>query len=173
MGNPAGRAAVNQQVLDPGEQKCIDDIAEHGCHILKVFDADGDQPNFAYSVGFPVGVGQPEVLVYGLKLDLMQSMINELYRQCAAGLQMADGLKVENLIDGHECILKFCNDRAAIEEHLGWALWYHRSQRGKDVDHFYQIVWPGTVNGLYPWDKGVSQEVIDAQPALYEGWTVQ
>jgi Domain of unknown function (DUF4262) len=154
--------------LDPAEQKCIDDIAQHGCHILKVFDHEGEKQNFAYSVGFPVSVRQPEVLIYGLQLELMQSMINEVYRQCAAGLELSDGLRLHDLIEGHECVAKICRSREAIEEHLGWAIWYHRSQREEEVQHFFQIVWPGAVNGLLPWEAGASQNVIDAQPALYE-----
>lgn len=169
MGNPAGGAAVSEQApLDPAEQKCVDDIAEHGCHVIKVFDNEGDLPDFAYSVGLPVSVGQPEVLVYGLRLELMHSMINGIYRQCAEGLLLVDGLRIQGLIEGHDCIARRCIDLNAIEEHLGWALWYHHSQRDQEVEEFYQIVWPGAVDGLFPWEEGASQDVIDLQPALYE-----
>lgn len=154
--------------LDPQEQKCLDDIARYGCHILQVFDGQGKGEDFAYSVGFPVSVGQPEVLIYGLKPEIMKSMINEICRQCAEGLALSDLLRIHNLLEGHDCIARWCSSREAIEEHLGWALWYHRTQRGLDVEQFYQIVWPGAVNGLFPWDDGASQDVIDAQPALYE-----
>lgn len=157
-----------QAPLDPAEQKCIDDIAEHGCHVMKVFDNADGLPNFAYSVGLPVSVGQPEVLVYGLRLELMHSMINEIYRQCSEGLELLDGKRVHNLIGGHDCIVRRCTDLGVIEEHLGWASWYHRSQQGKEVEEFFQIVWPGAVNGLFPWEEGASLDVIDAQPALYE-----
>lgn len=169
MGNSAGGAAVSQQApLDPAEQKCIDDIAEHGCHVVKVFDNEGIRPDFAYSVGLPVSVEQPEVLVSGLRLQLMHSMINEIYRQCAEGLRLVDGLRIQGLIEGHECIARRCVGLNAIKEHLGWALWYHRSQRGEEVEEFYQIVWPGAVDRLFPWDEGASGDVIAAQPALYE-----
>ncbi|MBA3863058.1 MAG: DUF4262 domain-containing protein [Erythrobacter sp.] len=159
---------MQQAPLDPAEQKCVDDIAEHGCHVMKVFDNEGDLPDFAYSVGLPVSVGQPEVLIYGLRPELMHSMINEVYRQCSEGLELFDGRRIQGLIDGHDCIVRLCTDRTAIEEHLGWALWYHHSQREKDVNEFFQIVWPGAVDGLFPWEAGASSEVIDAQPTLYE-----
>jgi hypothetical protein len=154
--------------LDPEERKCLADIAEHGCHILAVWDDEGNEPDFAYSVGFPVSVGQPEVLVYGLSREIMKSMINEVCRQCGEGLELSDGLRIQGLLEGHDCIAKWCSSREAIDEHFGWALWYHSTQRGLDVEGFYQIVWPGAASGLFPWDEGVSQDVIDAQPALYE-----
>ena len=169
MGNSeSGTPVSTAETLDPEERKCLADIAEYGCHILAVCDEDGDEPDFAYSVGFPVSVGQPEVLVYGLSREIMHSMINEIRRECAESLLLSDGLRIHDLLEGHVCIARWCTDREAINEHLGWALWYHRTQRGVEVEGFYQIVWPGAASGLFPWDEGVSQDVIDAQPALYE-----
>ena len=155
--------------LDEAEQQCVDDIAEFGCHILKVFDNKGELPDFAYSVGFPISVGQPEVIILGLRLELMHSMINEICRQCREdGLVLSDGAVLEDLIGGHVCVAKHCTDQAAIDEFLCWAGWYHRTLHKTEVSEFYQIVWPGAKNGLFPWDEGAAQEVIDAQPALYE-----
>ncbi|MBA4009025.1 MAG: DUF4262 domain-containing protein [Erythrobacter sp.] len=160
---------MNQSpVLDPEEQKCLADIAEHGCHVLLIWDEELKEIDFAYSVGLPVSVGQPEVLVYGLGREIMHFMINEICRQCAEGLVLSDGLRIHDLLEGHDCIARWCTNGEAIKEHLGWALWYHRTQRGVDVEGFYQIVWPGAASGLFPWDEGVSQDVIEAQPALYE-----
>jgi len=160
---------MNQSpVLDPEEQKCLADIAEHGCHVLLIWDEELKEIDFAYSVGLPVSVGQPEVLVYGLGREIMHFMINEICRQCAEGLVLSDGLRIHDLLEGHDCIARWCTNGEAIKEHLGWALWYHRTQRGVDVEGFYQIVWLGAASGLFPWDEGVSQDVIEAQPALYE-----
>jgi len=160
---------MNQSpVLDPEEQKCLADIAEHGCHVLLIWDEELKEIDFAYSVGLPVSVGQPEVLVYGLGREIVHFMINEICRQCAEGLVLSDGLRIHDLLEGHDCIARWCTNGEVIKEHLGWALWYHRTQRGVDVEGFYQIVWPGAASGLFPWDEGVSQDVIEAQPALYE-----
>ncbi|OYU73324.1 MAG: hypothetical protein CFE32_21255, partial [Alphaproteobacteria bacterium PA3] len=93
---------------------------------------------------------------------------NEIRRQCAEGLELSAGLSIHDLLEGYDCIARWCSSREVIKEHLGWARWYHNTQRAVDVEGFYQIVWPGAVNGLFPWDEGVSQDVIDAQPALYE-----
>jgi len=169
MGNSKSGTAVSKpSALDPQEQKCLDDVARFGCHILKVFDDKGEAESFAYSVGFPVSVEQPEVLVYGLPPELMASMIRQVRQQCSEGLVLADGARIGNLLEGHDCIARSCRSRKAIEEHLGWAIWYHRTQRSEEVNEFYQIVWPGAVNGLFPWGPGASPDVIDAQPALYE-----
>jgi len=153
--------------LDVHEQKCVDDIHEYGCHVMQI-SAEDEDTQYSFSVGFPVSVKQPEVIVFGLNRQLMHSMINEMRRQCAEGLVMLDGLRVADLIEGFDCILRYVTDKNAIKDHFGWAVWYHRSQRGVELTEAYQIVWPGKQQGLYPWEEGCDEFVITHQPALYE-----
>ena len=154
--------------LDVHEQQALNNIRDHGCHVMWIFDDDGDQPDFCYSVGFPETVGQPEVIVFGLKQELMHSMVNNVRQQCAEGLRLADWAKISGLIEGFDVVARTVNDDEAIHEHFGWAIWYHRSQRGEDVSEAYQLVWPGAVDGLFPWDAGCADNVIALQPALYQ-----
>jgi hypothetical protein len=159
---------IFRKTLDKNEQKVVDDIQQFGCHVSLVFDEKGELPDFAYSIGFPVTVGQPEVIVYGLKRELMHSMVNSIHRQCADGLTLKDDLAILDLIEGFECVARRVVDPEAIKEHFGWAIWYHRSQHGKELKEAYQIVWPGAQQGLYPWQSGCDEFVISQQPALYE-----
>ena len=154
--------------LDPADQKVLDDVRDHRCHVMNVFDPDGVLPDFSYSTGFPVSVAQPEVIVFGLPHELRHSMVNEVGRQYAEGLVASDGLRVSGLLEGFDCVLRRITDTTSIDEHFGWASWYHRSQRGVELTEAYQIVWPGAQQGLYPWDEGCASEVIARQPALYK-----
>lgn len=154
--------------LDKDEQGVIDNIRDYGCQVQFVFDPDGERPDFSYSIGFPVSVGQPEVIVLGLRRELMHSMVNEVRSQCADGLVLSDGAHVSGLLEGFDCVLRHVTNPAAIEEHFGWAIWYHRSQRGVELNEAYQIVWPGAQQGLFPWDADCDEYVISQQPALYE-----
>jgi hypothetical protein len=153
--------------LDVHEQKCLDDVREYGCHVLQI-SAEGDDPQFSYSVGFPTSVGQPEVIVFGLKFPIMHNMINEMRKQCAEGLEIEDGIRIADLIEGFDCVARRVVCADAIKEHFGWAIWYHRRQQGTALTEAYQLVWPGKVQGLYPWDEGCDDHVIAQQPALYE-----
>lgn len=156
------------QKLEAGEQRVLDNIRDHGCQVQYVFDPEGKLPDFSYSIGFPVSVGQPEVIVLGLPNKLMHSMVNEVRRQCAEGLVLRDGAVVSGLLEGFDCVLRHVVNAAAIAEHFGWAIWYHRSQHGKELTEAYQIVWPGAQQGLFPWEPGCHSDVIALQPALYE-----
>jgi hypothetical protein len=61
---------------DEPEREAIGDIELFGVHILHIFDADTNDPEFSYSVGLWHTHSHPEILIYGLKSDLRQSVIN-------------------------------------------------------------------------------------------------
>ena len=63
-----------------------------------VFDPDGKQPDFAYSIGFKETVSQPEAIIFGLPRDVMKAMINETLHQCRKGLALSDGAVIEGLL---------------------------------------------------------------------------
>ena len=154
--------------LDPQEQKVLDNIRDHGCQVQFVFDEAGFEPDFSYSIGFPATVEQPEVIVFGLNRELMTSMVNEVWRQAAdEGLVLEDGKRISSLIEGFDCIAREITEPKAIRDHFGWATWYYRSQRGEAVERAFQLVWPGAKQGLFPWESGCAEEVIEMQPALF------
>ena len=159
---------LNSPKLDIDEQKVVDNIRDHGCHVMWIFDDKGDHPDFSYSIGFPATIGQPEVIVFGLKRELMHSMVNNVREQCAEGLRLIDWKKISGLLDGYDVIARTINDDDAIREHFGWAIWYHSAQRGEQVQQAYQLVWPGAFDGLFPWDAECAENVIALQPALYQ-----
>ena len=160
--------------LNEIEQKIVDSVREHGCFVMSVFDPDQKEPDFSYSIGFPETVSQSEVIVFSLPRDLRISMVNEIWRQISEeGLALSDGLRIYDLLQGHDCIAREITDLDAIEEHFGSAIWYHRRFRSEELTRAFQIVWPGAQQRLFPWDEGCVEDVIEMQPALYSKRTVQ
>ena len=173
MGNPAGGAPVSDP-LSELEQSIVDNVAKHGCFIMSVFDPEGLEPEFSYSIGFEETTGQNEVIVFSLPKNLRASMINEIWRQMSErGLRLSDGTEIFDLLEGYRCIARQVTSQEAIRENFGSAIWYNRRFGEREITLAYQIVWPGARQGLFPWDNGCVQEVIDDQPALYEMGVVQ
>lgn len=154
------------------EREILQNVEEHGCHITLVFDPDGNDPSYAYSAGFPKTVGQPDLIVFGLPNEVMQFMINETLDQCREGLQLKDWTRIEGLLEGHHCIARAVTPHHIVRDYFNSAMWL-RDRLGGEMNEAIQIVWPGSVNGLFPWDSGCADEVRACQPALYEGGTVQ
>ena len=146
----------------------VEYVAEHGRVALDVLDPDGDEPDYTYSIGFPVSVAQPEVLVFALPQELRQHIIHALWHMMSEEqLVLEDGMRIDGLIDGFDCIAREVTDREIIDTYLAAGVGYHDSQHGKPVDRFFQIVWPDADSGLFPWDEGCPDVVLFNQPPLY------
>lgn len=156
------------RALSESHQRLVDSVEQHGCQILFVFDADGDDPDFAYSVGFRKTVGQPEVIIFGLKKELMHSMINGLLEQCRNGLQLVENGLIDDLIEGFQCVAKKVHPSQIEEGYFNSSMWFHNLEFGGELTEVFQIVWPGAQDGKFPWDEGCSNYVQDVQTALYK-----
>lgn len=151
------------------EQKIIANVRDHGCHINLVSDPDGNTPTFAYSVGFPETLGQPEVILFGLPDDVMRFAINETMRKCREGFRLDDGAEIDGLLDGHVCVACTVAPEYLTQDYFASAMWFRQLTTGEKMDAAFQIVWPGVDDGLFPWDDGCADVVRDLQPCLIGG----
>lgn len=151
--------------LSKRERKILADVEKYGVSTIGVFDPDGTDPHFQYSIGFTHSYRQPECIILGLNLDLMHSMINALGQQLKDGLALTDGAEIDGLLGGDFlCIAKPVAHQYIIADYFNSALWHNRYRGGFDDDFKpMQIIWPGAVEGRYPWQ---SEEVAALQPLL-------
>lgn len=153
------------------EQQLLKAIDQIGFRVTAVGESGEGDPPFAYSTGFRKTLGQPEVIVFGLPEQGMAIMIGQLFDQCRSGLRLADGLQVTGLLGGHACVLRAVKSENITDEYFHFAMWYQERQSGSAMTEAFQIVWPGSQTGLFPWDPGCSDAVRLLQPALYESET--
>lgn len=152
-------------VLNAVDQKVVDDVAKYGWHCLHVGAGDGE-PNFSYSVGWLESINSAEAIIFGLPLQLQQAMLWELFRQIRSGFTLADGLRVSDLIEGQDCIVRSVHG-SRIVDYFGFALWYNRLRGGSQPLEAFQVFWPGRVQGLFPWESGCDPAVRNLQPLLF------
>lgn len=162
--------------LTVSEQEILHNVAEFGCHITSVLPADDDfadgpegaEPvRFAYSIGFPETVQQPEVIVFGFSTRLAAAVINGLLDRCRDGLALEDWCEVHGLLDGHPVMLRAVEPDYLVPDFFNSAIWYARRRTGRDLAQAMQVVWPGAADGLYPWQPGCAAATIVEQPPLY------
>jgi hypothetical protein len=154
--------------LSEYEQKILKNVSEHGCHVTYVFDPDGKEPDFCYSTGLASTVGQPEVITFGLSRAVMHFMVNETLEQCGRGLVLTEGARVDGLIEGFHCVARCVEPSNIASEYFASAIWHHRYRTSEKLNEAIQLVWPGALSGLYPWEAGCDPSVIAAQPPLYD-----
>ena len=158
---------MTDRPLNDFETRTLDNIATHGWSALHVFDPDGLGAEFSYSVGFTRTLGAPEFIVFGLPKDLRHYMLSEVFRQIKAGCTAAPGQRWHNLIEGFDCVGMAATDPELFTEYATSANWFWRHQGHTGHPDVIQLVWPGSKDGLFPWDDGCSPDVIAAQPRLW------
>lgn len=159
---------TDEPALDDYEQRILDCVENDGCFVTGVFDPEGNEPNFAYSIGFTKSLGQGEVIVFGLSHSLMQQMVNLIWKACDDGARLVEGAKFPGILDGFEVVARAVAKERITSDLFNSAMWFHRRTFGTELCEAYQIVWPGAQQGLFPWDEGCDDYVISQQPALYQ-----
>ncbi|MEM6477290.1 MAG: DUF4262 domain-containing protein [Pseudomonadota bacterium] len=149
------------------KRELLANVERHGWQLTYVFDPDGNEPDFAYSVGFTKTLDAPEFILFGLPREVMAHMLGEIYEQLQGGNAPADGRRWQNLLQGFDCISRKAAHPDLYSEYVTSADWFWRDSGNHGHPEVYQIVWPSSKTGLFPWEDGCHQDVIDAQPRLW------
>lgn len=147
------------QNLSEGDKKLLSDVESHGWHVIKVLE-DETGPRFGYSVGLYHSFSHPEILIIGLKLELIHSIINEIGERIRKGEEFMQGKYYSGLIEGFNCYFLKVNNKF-YKEYVGYNLWYYENSSFP----LLQCVYP-TVKGIYPWEPGWPESIITLQPLL-------
>lgn len=162
-----------RDTLNEAERQIVANVDKHGCHINAVFDADGNDPSFAYSIGFPKTLAKvnkgdaPEVIAFGLPNEVYGPAINALLAMCAAELDLVEGERIPCFFGEYDCVVRTVHGSWIEDEYLASAIWYHRTQLGRELTKVSMLVWPDEEH-RFPWEDGCADWVRAVQPTLYE-----
>jgi hypothetical protein len=151
--------------MDKSERRVVDDIARHGWHCISVHEGENG-PGFSYSIGFIVTLNHPEVIVFGLNMDLRQKMLWEAFRMVKEEQHSfrEPGLH-EGLLEGFPVASRPVHP-TQHRLYFGFALWHRRHLGKPGTLEAVQLLWPGKVQGLFPFEDGCHPDVVDLQPLL-------
>ncbi|MEF2277677.1 DUF4262 domain-containing protein [Deinococcus sp. YIM 134068] len=138
----------------------LDDIRRHGWHVIKV-PADEEGPGFAFTLGLYARFDHPEVIIFGLDLDLMQQILNGIGDDVKAGeRRYAAGRQESGVLEGYDCA--FVEVAAPhFRDYLGTAVWLYRRQPFPAL----QCVWLDRA-GAFPWEDRLDARFLPLQPLL-------
>jgi hypothetical protein len=152
-------------MLEPDEQKVVQDIETHGWHGVHV-PTDEHGPGFVYSAGLGDTFGAPELIVFGLRHEVMHNMVWQVTHQLKEGRRIEANAEFSELIADFSCVMRPVHP-SWNREYFGYALWYYHYRGRLHQFKAFQIFWPGKLDGLFPWDGGADVSVMAAQPLLY------
>ncbi len=150
--------------LSQSERRVIDDVRAYGWHGVWVAE-DEEGPGFNYSVGLLESLEHPELILFGLKREVMHDIMWEMVRSIQAGRRFEQPGLYDGIIEGLACAVRPVH---ATQQrlYLGYALWYLRWRGGQRELQAVQVFWPGK-DGRFPWEPGCAAVVAARQPLLY------
>lgn len=158
------RSLEEADELSALDAKVLREIHTDGWQITGVLAREqGKGPDFAYSIGLFHMLGHPEIILFGLPIDMCMRAVNQI------ALDIRDGKRFQPmavyrriLTRPQSCCFREV-DRKHYHGHVGYALWFYEA----DPFPLLQCFWSDE-HGRFPWDPGCSSWARDAQPLLYE-----
>jgi hypothetical protein len=144
--------------MDEHEAQTLADIDRFGWTVLKVSNDRG--PDFAYSVGLFRTLSHPEIVMFGLPLDVMHRLINDVGELARTGTRFVAGQITDEFLDGYDVTFRTVPE-FQYAGHFGWANWLYG---GADYP-VLQMVYPDKQR-RYPWQEGVAAAFREGQPVL-------
>lgn len=154
---------LSESSLDEGERQFLKAIREHGWFCTRVFDGEGNEPDFSYSTGFLESHNFPEIIVFSLPKEVSHSVLWDLWRDIEASKKPPVGKRIIGIFGNADAVLLPVG-KSAYAEHLGWNRWFYRG----DNFECLQLIWPDR-EGRFPWEDDFDKDFEGKQPDLTEG----
>jgi Domain of unknown function (DUF4262) len=136
-----------------------ENIDEYGWHVVMVPEDDLG-PGFAYSIGLYKNWKHPEIIMFGLPIDILHRAINNAGEEVRLGKRFEDSDHSDEIFEGYPVAFRQVSPEN-YDEYLGQAIRYY----GEESFPVLQGFWSDK-RGHYPWDSDFSVEFREFQPAL-------
>lgn len=147
-------------MLDNDKLNIQNTIDESGCQVILV---PGDEylPGFAYTIGLHQQFNHPEIICFGLVLETMQILLNEIKNCIEEDKAFEAGKNYEGFLQKGFPITFIPVDKVFYPEYLGTAIEFYETEDFSCM----QMIWPDKQK-KFPWDKGFNKELENMQPLL-------
>ena len=154
----------DREGLHSADQNFLTNVEEHGWCVTKVFKSQAETgPEWAFSTGLFYSYQHPEIVIFGLPLDTMHKIVNNIGDEVKKGDTFEPGKEYQNIFAKCGCRFRAV-ESTHYKNYLGWAIWFYE----EDPFPVLQCFWPDK-EGKYPWEPGCAEAVISAQPSLFGG----
>ncbi len=142
------------------KERIISDIKEYDCH-LAMLESDGYLPAFSYTIGLYEKFQHPEIVTFGLKIDVMGHLLNHLRDQIKKGESYEPNKTYSGLLEGYE--IQFLEvKKENYPDYLGYTGWYYKKSFDFPV---LQMIWPDK-ESKWPWQNDFNEDWKFKQPLL-------
>lgn len=145
--------------MHPGMKAIFEDVAQYGWHVVAVY-AEGDAPEFAFSIGLFETYGHPELVIFGLEMHKAHGVIASCRERIQEGAALEAGqVRTDVLIGYSVAVLPV--EQCFYSDYLGSAIGFYD---GFDFPAL-QLVWPDK-NNRFPWEPEFDESLAHLQVLL-------
>lgn len=140
-------------------ERTISDIEKYGLSVI-IIEATAYLPSFAYSIGLWQKYNHPEIICFGLSVQTLHTLINDVAELIKQGNVIETGRSYNDFFEnGTAEFLKI--DSRNIGDYFGTALDFY----GVEDLPALQLIWTDRSN-KFPWNEGFEVEFMYRQPLL-------
>lgn len=150
---------MEQSVKDEYHRTTLENIEKYGLSVQYVFDNE-ENFQFSYSIGLYQTYQHPEIIIIGLRQELMHTIINNLANDIKNGKRYDAYTWSSNVLDDFECYFIEVEKTKYDEYVLGDIRLY-----GGNNFPLLQCIYP-TTKGIYPWEDTWPDNIKNLQPLL-------
>ena len=139
--------------------KTSSDIEKYGLSVIMIQSTDY-LPSFGYSIGLWEKFNHPEIICFGLKVQTIHEVINEIADLIKNGERIETNRDYDNIFT-NICAQFISVDDNNLSDYFGTAIDFYEGK------HFpaLQLVWTDR-NNKFPWDENFEEEFEYKQPLL-------
>ncbi|RBL88215.1 DUF4262 domain-containing protein [Chitinophaga flava] len=147
------------QHLPISKEKIQKKIDQYGCFIVQIQE-DDYLPAFVYTIGLYQQYGHPEIICFGLSVEVMASLLNDACDLIKKGQSFAPGTSYDDFLDNYP--VQFITvDQAYYPYYLGTGCFFYGHNRFPAL----QLIWPDK-QSLFPWEPEFNPNWLRKQPLL-------
>ncbi len=121
---------------------------------------DEERPPHSFSIGLFHNYSHPEIIIIGLRTELMHNMLNWIGKEIQNGREFKVGKRYSGFLEGHRVTFGEVAKRH-YREYVGYAMWFYE---GDDFP-LIQCIWP-TTQGYFPGNKKYPKDLVEWQQLL-------
>jgi hypothetical protein len=141
------------------EKNIRSDVEKYGWSVA-LFEKSTATPSFAYTIGLWKTFNHPEVIAFGLPINLLHTILNDV------GELIKEGKELPLNVDNNDILLNLPVqirqvDASNIPDYFGFAQWFNEYEPFPAL----QLFWPDKA-GKFPWDSAYDEKYRFDQPLL-------
>lgn len=131
---------------DKARENVQSNIDQYGCHLTLVENGDY-LPDFVYSIGLYQKYKHPEIICFGLKIEVIAGILNHARDLVAQGEIFVQGKLYDGFLEGYK--IQFLEvDKSFYPDYVGYGGWFYGMNFNFPA---LQLVWPDK-QGIFPWE---------------------